>query len=190
MENFSIKILLIFGIFAGALFSSCSRQITSSASMNKMISRETLVSNKVQPKDDIAPCLPEVNIMPQQVAENNTSSSIKNKDKASASPGKKHHLSFLTTNFAKEVITDVKTQTAAITTFGLKKKTIASYTGNQHTQGFLGIAGICLIVAIVLVILGFTTAKWLFDLAVILFVAAVVFFLLYLVAKAASPKAP
>ena len=180
------KTLIMSMVAAVALLSSCSRQIASTTSMNKMMSGEVLASNKIQPQNNIAPCLPETN-MPQQTAENKPAVSRENRDKAVRPVRVKYRPALFAKNFKKDVINDVKKQSAAIMAIGLNHN-VVSYSKTQHTQGYLGIAGICLIVAIVLGILGFTTSHWFWDLCVILLVAAVVFFLLYFIAKAASPK--
>ncbi len=180
------KQLIMSLVAAATLLSSCSRQMASTASVSKMMSKEVLTSAKIQPQNNIAPCLPDVNI-PQQMADNATAAVVKNHDNAMVRPGTKYHPALFAKNFKQEVISDVKRQATAITTFGLNKRAV-SYSGTQHTEGYLGIAGMCLISDIVLGILGFTSGHWFWDRAVILVVAAIVFFLLYLIAKAASPR--
>src|SRR6185437_7906383 len=147
---------------AAMLLSSCSREIASTTSMNKMMSREVLANNKIQPKMDVAPCLPEIK-SPAQVADNKAIEPVKNSLRATIFPKIKYHPALFSKNFKKDVINDVKKQSAEIMAFGMNHNAV-SYSKTQHTQGYLGIAGICLIVAIVLGILGFTSGHWFWDL--------------------------
>jgi hypothetical protein len=189
MEKFSIKTLFMMGLVAASLLSSCSRQIASTASVNKMLNNEQLTSIQKPLASKTAACLPTDAIDNTCRAMSMTTPSLPIKSSLSGIKFKDGSKKFAK-SFPSAVVRKIQSQTAFVRDIA-KNHDIASYSGSQHTEGMLGIAGLCLIAAIALAVFGVTNMGVVFwEIAAVLFIAAIVFFVLYLVAKAAGPSTP
>ena len=184
-----MKNLFIVCIAGVIIFTSCSRQVASTKSVSKMLYNETLTEARVQKPEVIRPCLPPINTIQSQ-SENNVSLSIEQKDKSGSSLIIKDNSKKFVQSFKVKVVHEFLRQTTVLKSIA-PSRGVASYSEGQHTEGMLGIAGLCLIAAIALAVFGVTNMGVVFwEIAAVLFIAAIVFFLLYLVAKAAGPSTP
>jgi len=189
MRNLFMKNLFIVCIAGVIIFTSCSRQVASTKSVSKMLYNETLTEARVQKPEVIRPCLPPINTIQSQ-SENNVSLSIEQKDKSGSSLIIKDNSKKFVQSFKVKIIHEFQKQTAIVKKIAINHN-IASYSGSQHTEGMLGIAGLCLIAAIALAVFGVVNMGMVFwEIAAVLLIAAIVFFILYLVAKVAGPSTP
>ncbi len=192
MKKITTKSLFAAGALAALLLSSCSKQITSISHSDKMASSEILTHKTVQPATvvlagtDIKPTQGDVvinTVNPEVTApkkEAKTTKVAQSKvSKVIASAGK----------FVVKIVTDeVKSQVAAISGKSANNHT-ASVSGADKPQGLGGIAAICATAAICMAIFGLIKLGTIFwYLSIILIVAAIVFFLVYLAGKAAGPS--
>jgi len=190
MRKSITKKLLLFGAAASMIFASCSRQIASTKTVDKMMYAENLPDTRIKPVEDKTtyPLLESCPLPDDNESVGVTSSTKSDQhfsaEKSKNKPGK------LIQAFKKEVSRELAVQSAFIESMAQNPNT-ASYSGSQHTQGLLGIAGIFLIAAIALAVFGVANMGVVFwEIAAVLFIAAIVFFVLYLVAKAAGPSTP
>ena len=186
MKNLSTKAILAIGIISTGVFASCSRQMESISRTNKLMNTETLTAKNVQPKHEAI-------TSPKVMAENKV---IENTDNASDLKKESTLLKPKLINKAKTFVhalptmasNVVKKQISATQDFAVNHR-LASYSEVHKTQGMLGVAGLCLITAIALAVLGLVQAGNIFYIiAVVMLIAAGVFFLLYLIGKAAGPE--
>jgi len=165
---------------------SCNKYATVLVCSNKLISKQALVNPK--PTQNVQQACNTAVTASETVAPGPAETAAPIAANASAAEPKKASAKHFMKSFPKMVANEIHQQTVAVSNV-LQNHHIASYSGSQKTTGFLGIAGICLIIALALAVLGFTKAGTLFwQLSAILIIAAVVFLLLYLISKAASPK--
>jgi hypothetical protein len=192
MKSLNTKSLLAMSAVAALMFCSCSKQIASIGQSDKMISSDVLVASKMQTKN-MPPVKNELNTL-QACVDYPTCTPVINTGKTgikTAKTGKsKVAKAFAATKkvFSDIIVKEFKTQTAAIGNFASKKH-IASISGNKKAEGLGGLAAICAIAAIAMAVLGITHMGTIFwELSVVLIIAAIVFFVVYLVGKAASPS--
>ena len=186
MKN-SIKRLSI-GLVALALsLGSCSRQTASLQTVNKLADAQTLQSapapkpeseKQILPKINVDAPLAEVNQNPVQLSNDNSKTLPVSKKIAQTS--KKE--SRLVERAAKTIVK----QANSVLSPGINNH-MASYTRTNHTQGWIGLAITCLIVAIILFAFGFGfAAVILWEIGIIILGVALVFFVLWLLASAAG----
>jgi hypothetical protein len=193
LKILSPKSLFAISAMTALVFSSCSRQVTSLSKCEKMVSANILSPEQAQTKV-LALTKPDLAPIVNPIIENNIETSginIVKKVETTPKRGDTKAVKFVegTVKFASETIKkEFKSRIALITSLSSNHHT-ASISGTDKTQGLGGIAAICAIAAIAMAVFGLTQMGAIFwYLSVILIIAAVVFFLVYLAGKAASPS--
>ncbi len=187
------KKLLLFGTAASMIFASCSRQMASTKTVDKMMYAENMPDTRVQPVEDKKTDPPlESCPLPDENESNTTKAATEIKpDKHSSVVKIKDRPKKMLQAIKTEVTRELQKQTAFINSMTQNHYNTSSYTRTNQTQGLLGIAGLFLIVAIAMAVFGLINMGAIFwDIAVVLLIAAIVFFILYLIAKAAGPSTP
>jgi hypothetical protein len=167
---------------------SCSKQITSLVQANRMINTEFIAHNPtiitssntgdrvINLQNNITVPQPEVlAASAEKIAKPKTTRIIRSLATAA-------HV------VTKAAGKEIKSQVNTVTNFAVNHH-LASYSGANKTMGLGGIAAICAVGAIAMAVLGITQMGHIYwILSVILIIAAVVFFLVYLMGKAAAPS--
>jgi hypothetical protein len=183
VKQYHIKLTCIAWVII-SIFCSCSRQITSTASLKKLENKQALTIDGARitksPNDDVKkPETPQIAIMTSP-----TLSGTKevNKETIKANKSNKIMGRIAAQKFEKAI----QKQTAAIRNL-YSEKHISSNSKTFDTGGFLGLAVLCLIAGIVLAYFGFhALAALLWVIGIILFAAAILFFILWLIGRAVT----
>ena len=185
MKN-SYKQLSAALIVALFLFSSCSRELTYIPQTNKLANVQTLEKvkapvQKTEPlalvKAPTAQPIPETN---QIVLPSNSDNIFK------MAPSKKLLHNPIAGMLPKQAGREILKQANTIRHLGSNNQ-IASYANATHTEGWIGLAITCLIVGIILLVLGFGALGAIFwEIGIIILVIAIIFFILWLLAKAVA----
>jgi len=184
MNNTYKKLSAMF-IVALFLFSSCSRELTSIPQTNKLANVQTLekqrpTSQKAEPLALVKVTSPQL-LPPDDnpiVLPSNSNKTIK----TSQTNKLTHHpiAGMLPKHVGKEIVK----QANIINHLGSNNNE-ASYSKTNNTEGWIGLAITCLIVAVILFALGFGfAAAIIWEIGIIILVIAIIFFILWLLAKA------
>jgi|GEM_PF-2285478 len=185
-------------IVALFLFSSCSRELTSSipqtnklANVQMLPSTSTVARVSTGPTTGVSTSSGTVAMVkapsPKPAMENNVSTlpSTGNDMKQMTHTGKMGH-SLMANMLPKKAVKQILKQANTIRNLGSNNE-VTSYSKTSHTESWLGLALTCLIVGIILLALGFGTLGAIFwEIGVVILVIAIVFFILWLLAAAAG----
>ena len=176
-QPFSVAI-----IAAVFLFSSCSRELTSIPNANKLANAQTLEKQKVpvqktEPMALIQAPTPQL-LPPTEVAPSTSVQPIK---LAQSHKLIRHSIASILPKQASKVILK---QANTLRHLGSDNQ-VASLSGTNHTESWLGLAIVCLIVGILLAVLGFADLGAVFwAIGIVILVVAIIFFILWLLAEA------
>jgi len=184
MRKFFFKNLLVCSIITTGLLSSCSKQITSMSRMDKLVPKSSIIENKSEQNKNLT-CNPSGAVTSQTVNNKNIiPRTLLPKETADNLKLRAHKFIH---GVPIKIADEFKSQVSLIRTIGASNH-VASYNHSKQTQGMLGIAALCLIGAIALAVFGLAGSITIFYyIAGTLFIAAIVFFLLYFVAKTVGP---
>ncbi len=188
MQRLNPNNLFAIAAMTALLFSSCSKQMTPINHSDKMVNSEILTHSKVHPAD-VTPAGANIKSSREVIVNQTDGQDLKitKKEVKTAKAGQSKTSKVLAT-VAKKIKTEFNGQIAAVTRSSANHH-IASVSGVEKTQGLGGIAAIFAIAAICMAIFGIMNMGAIFwYLSVILIVAAIVFFLVYLMGKAAAPS--
>ncbi len=184
MKN-SYKQLCASAIVAVFLLSSCSRELTSIPKANHLANAQVL--EKQQNPVQKAETSPMVEVTSPQLLPPTANSTALST--TSSKPTQIVHAKRLIHNpvaniTPKQVGKEILKKANAIRHMG-SNNLVASYSKTNHTEGWLGFAIACLVVGVILAILGFAELGALFwTIGIIVLVIAIVFFILWLLARA------
>jgi amino acid transporter len=168
------------------LFSSCSRELTSIPHTNKLANVQTLekqntIVQKTEPTALVQPVTP--SLLPPATDPCVTTPASSKTIKVAQTQVSHHSFASI---FPKQAGKEILKQANNVRHLSSPNQ-LASYSKTTHTESWLGLAIVCLIVGVVLAILGFAELGALFwAIGIVILVVAIIFFILYLLAEAVN----
>ena len=169
------------------LFSSCSRELTSVPQVNHLANAQTLEKQK-SPIQKPEPLALTQTTSPQLLpsATNPIALPSSSGKTIQLAPAKKSIFNPIASISPKKAAKQILKQAEALRHLGSNNQ-ISSYSKTNHTEGWIGLAVTCLIVAIILFALGFgLAAAIVWEIGIIILVVAIIFFILWLMARAVA----